>query len=51
MLTRSKTPWRDLIGADLTAAFERAAKYEAEHNTSNSEVAAVMLLDHQGVTS
>ena len=39
------------IGAELTAAFERAAEYEAEHNTSSGEVAAVMLLDHHGVTS
>ena len=39
------------IRAELTAAFEKAAKYEADHNMSNSEVAAVMLLDHQGVTS
>lgn len=43
--------WRYLLGAEITADFERAAKYKAECSTSNREVEAVMFLDNQGEAS
>ena len=48
---RTPLSWRDLLGAEKTADFERVTKYEAGRNTRDREVAKVTFLDNQGEAS